>query len=100
MSAPMNTDVAAQAASAATCQGIADTVQSLIGQLQGDVDATTAIWQGQAHTAFMGGSTEIHAELQKGQAMMQEVSEKMSRTGIGYGSTDESNTSALGSTGL
>lgn len=100
MSQPMNTDVAAQAASAATIQGLADTMQTVLGALQADVDATAAIWQGGAHTAFLSGSTEIHAELQKGQTTLQEVSEKTSRTGVGYGSTDQSNAAALGSTNL
>ena len=100
MSQPMSTDVAAQAASGTTIQGIADNVQGILGQLQGDVDATASVWHAAAHTPFLGGPTEIHAELQKGQTMLQDVSEKTSKSGVNYGSTDQSNASALGSTNL
>ncbi|MGD9622338.1 MAG: WXG100 family type VII secretion target [Mycolicibacterium sp.] len=96
----MATDVAAQAASAAKIQGLADQLQSILASLQGNVDATASIWQGSAHTAFMGGAAEITAELQKGQATLQEVSEKTSKSGVNYGSTDHSNAAALGSTKL
>jgi WXG100 family type VII secretion target len=100
VSSPMNTDVAAQGTSSTTIQGLADSVQTLLGKMQGEVDATAAIWMGDAHTAFMGGTAEINAQLQKGQAAMQEVSMKVGKSGTGYGSTDGSNAASLGSTGL
>ncbi|PQM45299.1 hypothetical protein C1Y40_04524 [Mycobacterium talmoniae] len=100
MTGPMQADVVAQAASAKTISGLADQAQALIGQLQGEVDATQAIWQGGGHAAFAVGSADIHAQLQKGQAAMQEVSFKLGKSGTGYGSTDDQNAASLGSTGL
>ena len=96
----MNTDLAMQAASASKVQSLADQAQGLITKLQGDVDATHAIWQGQGHSAFMVGSADIHGQLQKGQLAMQEVSMKVGKTGTGYGHADESNASSLGHSGL
>jgi WXG100 family type VII secretion target len=96
----METDVAAQAASATKISGLADEVQGLIGKLQGGVESTKAIWIGEGQNAFQIGSAELTTQLQKGQAMMQEVSQKTSKTGTGYGTTDHSNAASLGSTGL
>lgn len=98
--AAMNTDIAAQAASATKIQGLADQAQALISKLQGDVDSTTALWAGDAHGAFMIGSADIHAQLSKGQLAMQDVSLKVGKTGTGYGHTDAQNAASLGHTGL
>ncbi|MEX3645321.1 WXG100 family type VII secretion target [Mycolicibacterium porcinum] len=95
----MNTDTAAQAASATKIQGLSDEVQALIGKLQGGVEATKAIWIGEGQNAFQVGSAELHTQLQKGQAMMQEVGLRAGKSGIGYGSTDSANATALGNTG-
>lgn len=97
---PMNTDTAAQATSANKIQTMADELQSILGQMQAEVDQSASVWSGGSHTAYMGGSADIHAQIQQGQAALQQVSEKVSRTGVGYGHTDESGTSALSSTGL
>lgn len=100
MSAPMNTDTAAQATSAQKIQGLADDLQALLGQMQGEVDQSAAVWHGGAHTAYMGGSAQIHAEIQKGQAAVQDVSMKVAHTGTGYGNVDQAGTTSLGATGL
>lgn len=100
MSSPMNTDVAAQAASSTKIQGLADEMQGILGRLQGEADATAAVWAGGAHTAFMGGTTQIHADLQAGQVLMTDVSTKVGQNGVTYGSTDEQSQGALSSTGL
>jgi len=100
MTSPMNTDVAAQAASAQKIQTTADELQALLGQMQSEVDATTAVWKGGAHTAFLGGSGLIHVELQKGQTAMQDVSIKTGKTGVGYSHTDTGSAQALSNTGL
>lgn len=96
----METDVAAQAASATKISGLSDEVQALIGKLQGGVESTKALWIGNAQNAFQLGSAELNAQLQKGQAMMQEVSQKTAKSGTGYDSTDHANAASLGSTGL
>lgn len=68
--------------------------------MQGEVDALQAMWAGDAHTAFQSGSAQIHMELQKGQAAVQEISEKVSHTGTNYGSTESQGAGSLASTGL
>lgn len=96
----MNTDIAAQANSATKISGLADETMALIGKLQGGVESTKAIWMGEGQNAFQVGSAELTTQLQKGQAMMQEVGQKVGKSGAGYGSTDSSNAASLGSTGL
>lgn len=95
----MNTDTAAQAASATKIQGLSDEVKGLITKLQGGVEATKAIWIGEGQNAFQIGSAELHTQLLNGQAMMQEVGLKAGKSGVGYGSTDSANATALGNTG-
>ncbi|OKH69407.1 hypothetical protein EB74_30040 [Mycobacterium sp. SWH-M5] len=96
----MNTDVAAQAASATAIQGMSDEILTFIGKLQSDVEALQPQWKGAAQVAFVGGSTEIHAQLQKGQIAVQETAEKVAKSGTTYSSTDETSAAALGNTGL
>jgi len=91
----MIADTSAQMTSSKSIMALADEAQALIGQLQGDVDATSAIWKGNAHTAFLGGSSDIHAQLQKGQAAMQDVSGKMKGSSAGYEGTEGDSASAL-----
>lgn len=98
--AEVRADVAAHSASAARILTLADEAQGLLGQLQSEVDATAAVWSGDSHVSFQGGTAQIHAELQKGQAAVAEVSHKVSSTGTNYGTTESQNASTLGHTGL
>jgi WXG100 family type VII secretion target len=98
--AEMRADVAAHSASAGRILTVADELQGLLGQLQAEADATAAIWAGDSHVSFLGGTAQIHAELQKGQALTAEISNKVSHTGTNYGSTETQNAGALSQTGL
>jgi WXG100 family type VII secretion target len=98
--AELRADVAAHNASAGRILTLADELQGLLGQLQSEVDATAAIWAGDSHSAFLGGSAQIHAELQQGQAAVAEVSHKVSSNAGGYGATEAQSAGALGATGL
>lgn len=91
----LRADTSAQMASSSTIATLADEAQAVLGQLQGDADATAAIWQGDAQMAFMGGTTDLHAQLQKGQAAMQEVSHKMKTSSVGYDGTEGDSATAL-----
>lgn len=93
-------DVAAHSASAARILTLADEAQGLLGQLQSEVDATAAIWAGDSHVSFQGGTAQIHAELQKGQAAVADISHKVSSTGTNYGTTESQNAASLGHTGV
>lgn len=93
--ADLRADTQAQMTSSSTIATLADEAQAILGQLQGDADATQAIWQGDAQTAFMGGTTELHAQLQKGQTAMQEVSHKMKGSATGYDGTESDSATAL-----
>lgn len=98
--AEVTADVAAHSASAGRILHLSSELQGLIGTMQGEVDQTAAIWQGDSHTAFMGGTAQLHAELQQGQAAVAEISEKVSHTGTNYGSTEDQGAASLGHTGL
>jgi WXG100 family type VII secretion target len=98
--AELRADVAAHSASAGRILTVADELQGLLGQMQGEVDAITALWSGDSHTAFVGGSAQLHAELQQGQAVVAEISHKVSTTGTNYGTTDSQSAGSLGHTGL
>lgn len=100
MSSPMTTDLAAASASAGRISGDADTAQTILGQMQGAVDELQAMWKGGGADSFQIGSSDIHAQLQKAQAAVQEVSDKFSHNNTGYDSADSTNASSLSNTGL
>lgn len=91
----MRADTGVQRTSGQTIAALADEAQAILGQLQGDADATAAIWQGDAHMSFMGGTAELNAQLQKGQAAMQDVSEKVKLSATGYDGTEFDSAAAL-----
>lgn len=98
--AEVRADVAAHSASAGRILTVADELQGLLGQMQAEADATSAIWSGDSHVSFQGGTAQIHAELQKGQAATAEISNKVSHTGTNYGSTESQSAATLGHTGI
>lgn len=91
----LRADTSAQMTSSSTIATLADEAQAILGQLQGDADSTQAIWKGDAQMAFMGGTTDLNAQLQKGQAAMQEVSQKMKVSSTGYDGTEGDSATAL-----
>lgn len=97
---PLRTDTAQMASTSSTILTAADDAQAILAQIQGEVDGTAALWGGDAHTAYMGGTATIHADLQKSQVAMTSVSEKVGHSGTTYGSTDGTNASSLGNPGV
>ena len=93
--AELRADTSAQRTSSQAIAALADEAQAILGQLQGDADSTAAIWQGDAQLAFMGGTADLNAQLQKGQAAMQDVSEKMKVSSTGYDGTEFDSAAAL-----
>ncbi len=100
MTTPMSTDLEAQAQSASRISALADKGQTILGQMQGHVDVLQTLWKGQGSQSFQVGSTDIHAQLQKSQAALQDVSVKVNQNNTGYDSADTTNASSLSSTGL
>lgn len=98
--APLRTDTGLMASTSSTILTASDETQAILGQIQGEVDGTAALWGGDAHGAYLGGTAEIHADLQKSQVAMSSVSEKVGHSGTTYGSTDGTNASSLGNPGL
>lgn len=100
MSSPMRTDTAQMAGTSGAILQEADEVQAILGEISAEVDSTGALWGGDAHTAYMNGTSTIHGELTKSQQAMTDVSEKVGHNGQTYTSAEGNNASSLANPGV
>ncbi|MDM2164736.1 hypothetical protein PP352_21535 [Mycobacteroides abscessus] len=101
MSLPgMQTDTAAQSASATRVLDLRGRLKGLISNARSEVGGSAGAWHGDAHQAWGQGNEQIALELDKLEMMVDSLGNKVAKAGVGYGTVNGNVAAQLGSTGL